>query len=275
MNRLAGLPPKRVATAVRLFSAAATSPSTSRADPDEIRRFDSLASEWMNENGPMKPLHSMNRIRVPWITNELNERIQRSGIDPTQPLKGIKVADIGSGAGILTLPLARLGATVDGIEATEECVRVADRLADNVLDAGTRKRINFVNSSVEELAETKVEAYDAVIASEILEHVADQADFVRAAVRLAKPGAPLFFTTLNRTALSRVVGIWLAEGLGFLPSGLHQWDKFVTPDELRSHLLLNDCQVIYKRGLIYDPLLNEWDWFFGEQINYALLAKKL
>ncbi|CAD5221029.1 unnamed protein product [Bursaphelenchus okinawaensis] len=266
-------PRRGLVSICRRFSEAA--PSTAGADPEEIRRFDALASEWMNESGPMKPLHSMNKLRVPWICSELKERVQKAEVTLSQPLKGLKIADVGAGAGILTLPLVRLGATVDGIEATEECVRVAEKIADNILSQDERSRVNFVHSSAEQMAVDTAEAYDAVIASEIIEHVAEPADFVGACVRLAKPAAPLLFTTINRTALSRVVGIWLAEGLKLLPPGLHQWEKFVTPDELKNHLLMNDCEVIYKRGLIYDPLLNEWDWFVVEQVNYALLARKI
>jgi ubiquinone biosynthesis O-methyltransferase len=243
-------------------------------DPAEIGRFTNMANEWLDENGPMKILHAFNRVRIPWIVDEL-KRHRTVAVDDREPLKGLRMLDVGSGCGILTFPLARLGAQIDGLEPSLECVHAADTVKDQLLPEKCSQRIKFLPATVEEHCVNHREEYDAVVVSEVIEHVADVPLFIQSCHEMAKPGAPIFFSTINRTVLSQIVAIQLAEGLGFVPKGTHEWNKFVTPDELTGLLCDHRFQVAYTRGLFYDPLLNEWDWFISNLVNYALLARKI
>ncbi|KAI6236187.1 Ubiquinone biosynthesis O-methyltransferase, mitochondrial [Aphelenchoides besseyi] len=244
-------------------------------DPVEVEHFSQLVNEWMDENGSLKALHSFNRIRVPWILDELKK--QKSSVnDDAVPLQGLRILDVGCGSGILSFPLIRLGAQVDGLDVVQGCVDAGTSIADRILPEKLRSSARFVCSSVEQFAaeQENIEAYDAIVASEVIEHVPNPNLFIRSCHRLLKPRSAIFFSTINRTFLSQVVAVELAEGLNLTPKGTHDWNKFVTPHELRSLLLDNNFQVAYDRGLFYDPLVNEWAWFVVNQVNYALLARK-
>ncbi|KAK5968523.1 hypothetical protein GCK32_001091 [Trichostrongylus colubriformis] len=199
--------------------------SSASVDNDEVRTFSQLSSEWHDESGPFKALHSLNVLRVPWILRNVKEK------------KG-SVVDIGCGGGILSVPLARAGLKVTGLDATEDAVE-----------------------------------FDAVVASEIVEHVANLDSFIEGCVRLAKPGAPLLFTTINKTLASRVLAVWLAENvMKIVPQGVHQWEKFVEPSHLSSILERNGCSLRAVSGYSYNPATNVWYWTPSTSVNYALLA---
>jgi len=168
----------------------------------------------MNEkSGGFKPLHSFNQLRVPWIVSHLSKESCSQS-----PLKGVRIVDVGSGGGLLSMALCRLGADVVGLDASTSAVKLAEQTADEILKPDQRKRISFVDSSVEDFSESNAEGFDAVVASEIVEHVSDLASFVRHCVRLAKSNSrsPLFFTTINKTLMSKVLAVWLAEVCLFL-----------------------------------------------------------
>lgn len=190
-------------------------------------------------------------------------------------LKGIKIADIGCGGGLLSIPITRLGATVDGVDASEQALRIAEFTADRTLPRG-RSNLRFHNGSVDEFAKAHAGAYDAIIASEIIEHVSDLDSFLDGCVELCKPGATLFFTTINKTVSSQLMAIWLAEDvLGLVPKGVHDWDKFIEPSALRLALEERDCRVGRIQGVVYNPISNRWSWSNCDHVNYAVTATRL
>ncbi|KAE9556374.1 hypothetical protein FO519_000414 [Halicephalobus sp. NKZ332] len=238
-------------------------------DPNEIATFQKLSHEWMDENGPFKALHSYNRLRLPWIVNTLGKQPSPNA------LKGLRIADIGCGGGILSIPIARLGANVDGIDASEQALRIAEVTANRSLPHG-RNNLKFHNGNVDEFAKTHTGTYDAVIASEIVEHVSDLDAFLDACVNLCKPGATLFFTTINKTVSSQLMAIWLAEDiLGIVPQGVHDWDKFIEPSALRLALEERDCKVGRLQGAVYNPISNRWSWSNCDHVNYAITATRV
>uniref|UniRef100_A0A7E4ZQ22 Ubiquinone biosynthesis O-methyltransferase, mitochondrial n=1 Tax=Panagrellus redivivus TaxID=6233 RepID=A0A7E4ZQ22_PANRE len=240
--------------------------STSRgADPTEIATFDRLSHEWMDEVGPFKPLHSYNRLRLPWILGTLNKT----------DLTGLRIADVGCGGGLISMPLVRLGARVDAIDASPEAIKVAELSAKRILP-NAHKNLSFHRSTAEKFAETRIGQFDAVVASEIVEHVSDLSSFLSGVARLAKPGAPIFITTINKTVASQIFSVWLAEDvLGLVPPGVHDWEKFVEPDRLSLILEENNCRVNAVQGVSYNPVTNKWSWSSCDSVNYALTATRV
>ncbi|KAK6747283.1 hypothetical protein RB195_000473 [Necator americanus] len=209
-------------------------------------------------------LHSLNMLRVPWILQNLSK-------------KNAEVVDIGCGGGLLSLPLARVGLRVVGLDATMDTVIAArEALESRPLQlTGVSKRITYHCGTVENFSKEHERGFDAVIASEIVEHVADLDTFLEGCVRLAKPGAPLFFTTINKTLASRFLAIWIAEDvLNFVPQGVHQWEKFVEPCRLSESLSRYGCTVRLINGFTYNPLTNYWSWIPSTAVNYACVAIK-
>lgn len=242
----------------------------STTDDAELYNFRKLSQKWLDETGSLLALHSMNRLRVPLIRDGV-----LSGSKPklpSQPLKDFVIVDVGCGAGILTEPLARLGASVTGLDAVEENIGVANYHAQ--FDSVICNRIEYQHSTAEILAEEAPESFDAVIASEVVEHVREQDYFVQSCCDLVKPGGSLFFTTINRTFLSKVFAVQLAEILNYLPRGTHDWEKFVSLSELEKMVEANGCTVHLVHGMMYNPFLNRWSWIRDCSINYALHAIK-
>lgn len=254
-------------TGLRFYTTDASS-----VDAQEIHRFGELSKYWAYEGEDFKALHAFNRVRVPWIVDTICS--MRNIKD--RHLSGMRVADVACGGGILTLPLARLGASLLAVDAspeTVEAVRHAVRLGfhSNV----NIHAIQIKCCTVEELADVHQGEFDAVVASEVLEHVADLESFVSACVRIARSGAPLFFTTINKTAASKILAIWMAQDiLKIVPADVHRWDKFVEPLTLRSILEMNGCDVRFTHGITYNVLTNEWSWIRNTAVNYAMMAVK-
>uniref|UniRef100_A0A915BFM5 Ubiquinone biosynthesis O-methyltransferase, mitochondrial n=2 Tax=Parascaris univalens TaxID=6257 RepID=A0A915BFM5_PARUN len=268
-ERVASSSSASTAFGTRLF----TNSSFDSVDAEELRRFGRLSSQWANEEDSFKALHSFNQIRVPWIVDS----IVKVDSHQQEQLAGIRVVDVGCGGGLLSIPLARLGASLCGIDASEEAIRAACIAVSSAFHASPPKcgEIHFECSTAEKFAETNASGFDAVVASEIVEHVADIDTFVKACVRLARSGAPLFFTTINKTLASRVFAIWMAEEVfGAVPSGVHDWSKFIEPEVLRDKLESNGCDVRLVHGIAYNPFANKWSWINCTAINYALMAVK-
>ncbi|TMS38988.1 hypothetical protein L596_005596 [Steinernema carpocapsae] len=234
-------------------------------DSREMETFRDLSNEWGDESRAFKALYSLNKIRVPWIKEAASK--------DKKTLKGARIVDIGCGGGLLSRPLARLGADVVGIDASPEAVEAAK----SVLKKGLSMQGNleFTHSTVTDFSKKYPSSFDAVVASEIIEHVADLGSFVEACVDLARPGAPIFFTTINKTVLSRLLAVWLAEDVfRIVPEGVHDWNKFVGPEVLRKELKQLGCRVQFSHGIMYNPVLNEWSWTSSQLVNYAMMAVK-
>ena len=240
----------------------------SSVDPREVERFARMAAKWWDPRGPMAPLHKLNPLRVGYIRDRAAERFGRD-VKLMGCLKGLRILDIGCGAGILSEPLARLGAELVGIDPAAENIEVA-RL--HASESGVA--VDYRATTAETLAEAG-ERFDVVLAMEVVEHVVDVPAFVATCAGMVKPGGLLMMATLNRTLKSFALAIVGAEYiLRWLPRGTHQWDKFVKPDELEAAIEDAGLNVIGERGVIYNPLADRWQLSSDMDVNYMLAAAR-
>ncbi|MBM6593403.1 bifunctional 2-polyprenyl-6-hydroxyphenol methylase/3-demethylubiquinol 3-O-methyltransferase UbiG [Microvirga pudoricolor] len=242
---------------------------SSTVDPDEVARFERIAETWWDPRGPMKVLHRFNPVRLAYIRDEA---CRRFGRDPrsTRSLEGLTILDVGCGGGVLSEPLGRLGARVTGLDPAPTNIAVAKLHAER---AGVP--VDYRNETVEAVVE-RAETFDIVLAMEVVEHVADVEAFVGACAAAVKPGGVLVMATLNRTLRSFATAIVGAEYvLGWLPKGTHQWDKFVTPDELTGAIRGAGFGVTDLQGVVYSPLSGSWSLSRDTAVNYMLLASRL
>ncbi len=237
-------------------------------DPAEIEKFRRMAEEWWDPRGKFRPLHRFNPVRLQFLKDRLCRHFGRDA-QAGRPLSGLRLLDIGSGGGLVAEPLTRLGAEVVGIDATARNVEVA-RL--HAAEGGLR--IDYRHAAAEELAEAG-ESFDAVLALEIVEHVASLEAFVVAASRMVKPGGLLVVATLNRTLKAFGLAIVGAEYvLGWLPKGTHDWRKFVRPSELEAAIRASGLSLAETTGVSYNPLLDRWSLGSDLDVNYLAVAKK-
>jgi 2-polyprenyl-6-hydroxyphenyl methylase / 3-demethylubiquinone-9 3-methyltransferase len=235
-------------------------------DGDEVRRFNDLASTWWDVKGPMKPLHAMNPTRLSFIRECAVEHFGLDG-KALNPLKGLTAVDVGCGGGLLSEPMARMGAAVTGLDPAVSNIEVARGHAESMgLD------IDYRPETIE-AAVARGERFDIVLALEVIEHVADVPVFVRALSNAAKPGALVFVSTLNRSLRAYAAAIIGAEYvLRWLPVGTHDWNKFVRPDELEQHLFAADLAPSEMRGMVPDLLAGGWRLSSDMAVNYIACA---
>ena len=233
----------------------------------EITKFDALAARWWDPNGPMKPLHRMNPVRIGWIA----ERLSRAhGRKPggVAPLAGLRVLDVGCGAGLASEALARLGADVTGMDAAPEALAAARAHA----EAGALA-IDYRQGGPEDLAE-EAGGFDAVVCLEVIEHVTERAAFLGALARAARPGGKVFLSTLNRTPRSFLMAKLGAEYLlRLLPVGTHDWRMFVTPAELGAGLRGAGLRVADVAGMEMG-FSGAWRITRDTGVNYLMMAEK-
>jgi 2-polyprenyl-6-hydroxyphenyl methylase/3-demethylubiquinone-9 3-methyltransferase len=240
----------------------------SSVDAAEVERFSRHAADWWDARGPMAALHKFNPIRLAYIRDQAAARFDR---DPKKLdcLKGLRMLDIGCGGGILSEPLARLGAQMIGADPAEENIAAARTHAE---EAGVA--VDYRATSAEELAAAK-ERFDVVLAMEVVEHVTDVNAFVATCAAMVKPGGLMIAATLNRTLKSFALAIVGAEYvLRWLPRGTHQWDKFVTPVELETAIEDSGLRIIGERGVIYNPFADRWQLSSDMDVNYMLVAQR-
>jgi 2-polyprenyl-6-hydroxyphenyl methylase/3-demethylubiquinone-9 3-methyltransferase len=245
----------------------AAKPQTT-VDAAEVARFAAMADEWWNPHGKMRPLHKFNPVRIAFIREGA---CAHYGNDPKSldSLSELSVLDVGCGGGILAEPLARLGADVVGIDPAAENVAAARVHAEKV-----GLKIEYRPDTVEETAAAGTR-FDIVVASEVVEHVADLGLFLHHCAECVKPGGLLVVTTINRTLKSFAFAIIGAEYiLRWLPVGTHRWDKLVTPDELEAALTAAGLVVMEEAGIVYSPLTDEWRRDDDMDVNYMMLAHK-
>jgi 2-polyprenyl-6-hydroxyphenyl methylase/3-demethylubiquinone-9 3-methyltransferase len=237
-------------------------------DPAEVARFNGIAETWWDPKGPMKVLHKFNPVRVTYIRDEA---CRRFGRDPRslKSLEGLTILDVGCGGGVLSEPLARLGARVTGLDPAPTNISVARLHAER---AGLS--IDYRNETVEAVV-ARGETFDMVLAMEVVEHVADVQAFVTACGQAVKPGGCLAMATINRTLRSFALAIVGAEYvLGWLPKGTHEWDRFVTPEELTDAIEAAGFSVKDLQGVAYNPLRGDWSLSPDKAVNYMLLAAR-
>jgi 2-polyprenyl-6-hydroxyphenyl methylase/3-demethylubiquinone-9 3-methyltransferase len=238
-------------------------------DQDEVARFSRFSSQWWDAHGPMAALHKFNPVRLAYIRDRSAAHFHR---DPTRldSLAGLGVLDIGCGGGILAEPLARLGAAVVGIDPSESNIAVARHHA-----AQSGLSVDYRNTTAEALAEAGAE-FDVVLAMEVVEHVTDLGVFIATAAATVKPGGVIFVATLNRTIKSFALAIVGAEYiLRWLPRGTHQWEKFVTPNELEIAIAQSGLRLIGETGVIYNLFADRWQLSTDMDVNYMVVAEKL
>lgn len=219
---------------------------TNTVDPDEIQGFSQNAARWWDEDGPFRPLHALNPVRLSYLKKQICEHwdLDDSGFSP---LEGIKILDIGCGGGLVCEPLARLAADVTGIDADPEAINAAKSHADM-----SGLTIDYRNMAAEDL---EAETYDVVLALEIAEHVPDPSAFIDQCSRLLKPGGLMIVSTLNRSIRSFALGIVAAEYvLRWVPRGTHDWKKFIKPHEMSRCFRQSNIKCTDITGLVYTPL---------------------
>jgi len=261
---------------IRTLTMSSASRQASTLNSQEVDKFRAMASDWWNPDGVCKPLHSMNRLRIPLIRDGLiNTNMTNPDMIGTDtPLLGTKILDVGCGAGIVAEQLARVGAEVTGLDAAQENIEAARLHMQG--DDSIADRLTYKCMTLEDHAASCGEAYDAVVASEVIEHVENPASFVGLCSSVVKQNGSCFFTTINRNTRSWLAAVVGAEYiLGLLPKGTHDWNKFVTPQELEEMLEEAGCRTRLVHGMFYIPGVNKWTWVGDTGVNYALQSVKL
>ncbi len=242
----------------------------STINPSEIEHFQKLAQTWWDESGPYKHLHKLNPCRIQFIRDQLTQHF-KCDAQSFSPLKGLKLIDVGSGGGLVSEPLAKLGANVLGLDAADENINVSR------IHAETQQlnHLTYQHGALEHLDASHENMYDAVVAMEIIEHVADVKIFLTHCMRILKPGGILLIATLNRTPKSYALGIVAAEYiLRWVPKGTHHWQKFLKPSEIAEELRPLGAQISKINGMVFKPLKNTWELNSDLSVNYILAATK-
>ena len=245
-------------------------------DAAEIARFDRLAADWWSPAGPMRPLHRMNPVRIAWLCHHIAAHFPPADGDgpPRDPaladaLTGLRILDIGCGGGILSESLARLGASVTGLEPSGPNRAVAQTHAE-----ANGLTIDYRADTAEAMAAAG-HVYDVVCSMEVVEHVVDPAAFIATSCAMVRPGGLFFASTLNRTLKSFALAIIGAEYiLRWTPQGTHQWEKFITPDELAGYVDAGGLRPFDKTGVVFNPLFGAWRLSGDIDVNYMLAARR-
>jgi 2-polyprenyl-6-hydroxyphenyl methylase / 3-demethylubiquinone-9 3-methyltransferase len=241
-------------------------PAQSNIDDAEVARFADQAAQWWDPEGTTKPLQRINPVRLQFIRDRLAARFGRD-VRSLKPFAGLTLLDIGSGAGLVAEPMARLGFAVTGIDAGDAIITAARAHAGSAALA-----IDYRTEPVETMAATGNQ-FNAVLALEVIEHVPDPDAFLHAAASLVSPGGALILSTLNRTARAFVLGIVAAERiLGWVPRGTHDWRRFRRPSELAATMRRYGLVLDAMAGLSYDPIRDHWQLTSDVAVNYLIMA---
>ena len=238
-------------------------------DPDEVAHFSAMAEEWWDESGPMRPLHRLNPVRLGYIRDRIAGHFGHAA-DAAKALSGLRILDIGCGGGLVSEPLARMGASVTGIDPSPEVVAAARHHA---TEAGLA--IDYRATTAEALA-AEGESFDAVTVLEVVEHVNDVPAFVATVASLVRPGGIVVASTINRTLKSFALAIVGVEYvLRWLPPGTHSYDKLVTPAELAGAFRRAGLSPVDETGVMYLPVIDRFRLTRDTDVNYMMTAIKV
>ena len=237
-------------------------------DQAEVDRFSAMAAEWWDPQGKFRPLHKFNPVRIEYIRNKVAAKFGR---DPKshKPLDGLRVLDIGCGGGLLSEPIARMGASIIGADASEKNIGIARTHAEQ-----SGVIVDYRAVTAEALASDD-EKFDVVLNMEVVEHVSDVPFFIETCATMVKPGGLMFVATINRTMKAAALAIFGAEYvLRWLPRGTHQYEKLVRPEEIEKPLNAAGMSVVDRTGVFFSPLSNHWNLSKDMDVNYMLVAER-
>jgi len=241
----------------------------STVDADEVAKFERMAAEWWNPEGKFKPLHMLNPCRLDYITIQIAAEFGRD-LSQSRPFAGLRILDIGCGGGLLSEPMARLGADVVGADAAARNIPVARLHAEQ-----SGLTIDYRHTTAEDMAAAG-EEFDVVLNMEVVEHVADPLAYLTACQRLLKPGGLMICSTINRNPKSFAMAIVGAEYvMRWLPKGTHEWKKFITPDELFDLIRKAGLEPVDRKGFVFNPVA--WSWRISDRdlsVNYVTASTK-
>lgn len=236
-------------------------------DPEEIEKFSRIAAEWWDPDSKFKPLHKFNPTRLSFIRETVCAHFNRDG---ETPFKGLRMLDIGCGGGLVSEPMARLGASMVSVDAAEANIKTA-----SVHAREQGLEIDYRHGVAEQLLETGEPHFDVVLNLEVMEHVADPHAFLVDCAHLVKPGGLMICATINRTPKAFAFAIVGAEWvMGWLPRGTHRFAKLVKPTEIRAALEQGIMTCDAPIGVSYNPLTDQFSMSGDTAVNYMLVARK-
>lgn len=243
--------------------------ATGTVDAGEIAKFEAMAAEWWDPTGKFKPLHMMNPVRLDYITSQIAAEFGRD-LKADKPFEGLRILDIGCGGGLLSEPMARLGADVVGADAAPRNIPVAQIHAEQ-----SGLEIDYRHTTAEAMSEAG-EQFDIVLNMEVVEHVADPLAYLTACHALLKPNGLMLCSTINRNPKSFAMAIVGAEYImRWLPKGTHEWSKFITPDELFDLISKAGLTPVDRKGYVFNPIT--WGWSISDRdlsVNYVTASTK-
>ncbi|MGX0875664.1 2-polyprenyl-6-hydroxyphenyl methylase/3-demethylubiquinone-9 3-methyltransferase [Roseovarius sp. MBR-154] len=241
----------------------------STIDAAEVAKFEAMAAEWWDPNGKFKPLHMLNPCRLDYITSQIAAEFDRD-LQVNAPFEGLRILDIGCGGGLLSEPMARLGAYVVGADAAPRNIPVAQVHAEQ-----SGLEIDYRHTTAEDMA-AEGEQFDVVLNMEVVEHVANPLAYLTACQQLLKPGGLMVCSTINRNPKSFAMAIVGAEYvMRWLPKGTHEWSKFITPDELCGLISQAGLTPVDRKGFVFNPVT--WQWRLSDRdlsVNYVTASVK-
>lgn len=237
-------------------------------DEADVARFSAMADEWWDPTGKFKPLHKFNPVRLQYIKEKVCENFDRDMNDP-KAFKGLRILDIGCGGGLLSEPMARMGAEVVGADASEVNIEIAKIHAKQ-----SGLEIDY-RATTSEALEADGEKFDIILNMEVVEHVADVNLFMTSCARMVKPNGLMFVATINRTPKAKLLAIFMAENvLKWLPKGTHEYEKLVRPEEIEAPVNSEGLQLIDRTGVFYNVLQDRWNKSRDMDVNYMVLARR-
>lgn len=244
-------------------------PVTPSIDPAEVAKFSAMAADWWNPDGKFKPLHRFNPVRLKFIRETAEAHFAlKPGL--LRPLEGLRLLDIGCGGGLVCEPMARLGGSVTGVDASEANIKTA------LTHAGEQGlAIDYRAGTAEGLLAAGEAPFDIVLNMEVVEHVAEPAQFLKDTARLVRPGGLMIVATLNKTAKALATAVIGAEHiLRWLPPGTHDWSKFLSPEDVRAPLLEAGMDVDAAIGVAFQPISGQWKLSADTSVNYMIVARR-